>query len=580
MTVVLAGLFLNAYAQDPAKGQKKNEEQKQAAKASPKPEEPSDTTADDQKVLREVGLGFDGPALLDYLRKRTFPDADPKQVDRLIRDMGDDDFETREAAFAHLSKLGSSALGRLKQVLTEKEKAHEAEIVRRSVELVNKIEAKAEPGIQAATARLIAKTKPAGAAEVILAYLPFAADQNVTDEFCKALGAVAIQDGKVEPALAKALEDKVAVKRAAAAEALVRAKAKDELPGVRKLLKDGEPSVRLRVAINLINLKDKDALPVLVECIEHLSPEQLWPAEEVLVRLAGDQSPSVSLGTTDQGRKAARAAWQGWLDKNAGKIDLAKLDQAQTLLGYTVIVQQGNRGGAGKLPSGEVFEIDHNKTVRWKFNVATYPVDAVVVGQDRVLIAEYQGAKVSERDFKGNVVWEKSAAGNPIGVQRMPNGNTLIVMQNRLLEVDRQGAETFKMDRPNHDIFRAKKLRNGEVVYITNSGQYFRIDKNNKILKNFQVAQMSVLFGGIDVLPNGGVVMPDFQRNRVVEFNGEGKEVSSFNVQWPNSVQRLPNGNTLVNSQNTRRIAEYDAAGREVWLYTTDSGMPFNARRR
>ena len=264
MIVALAGCFA-ASAQEPAKSKptgapakgepkllKKPESPLQEPNSNPKPEEPPDTTSDDQNTLRAVGLGTDGPALLEYLRKRTFPDADPKQVDQLIRDMGDDDFETREAAFSQLTRLGSSALGRLKQVLAEKEKSYEAEIVRRSVELVSKIEAKAEPGIQSATARLIAKTKPAGAAEVILAYLPFAANLNVTDEMCKALGAVAMADGKVEPALVTALEDKVAVKRGAAAEALVRAKATDQLSGVRKLLKDGEPSLLQPCAPDMI----------------------------------------------------------------------------------------------------------------------------------------------------------------------------------------------------------------------------------------------------------------------------------------------------------------------------------------
>lgn len=88
-----------------------------------------------------------------------------------------------------------------------------------------------------------------------------------------------------------------------------------------------------------------------------------------------------------------------------------------------------------------------------------------------------------------------------------------------------------------------------------------------------------MLFGSIDVLPDGGVLIPDFQKSSVVEFNANGKEVNSFKVNWPNSVMRLPNGNTLVASQNTRRIAEYDRTGREVWSHVLD-GMPFNARRR
>ena len=545
----------------------------------PKVDQPADTTAEDQKTLRDLGLGVDGPALLDYFKKRTFKEANPKEMAVLVQQLGDDDFETREKAYDRLLTLGAGALVGIKDA----EKSKDAEVSRRADELRQRIEAKAEPSIQAATARLIARAKPAGAADVLLNYLPFAADHQVTDEICKALAAAALVGGKVEPSLLKALDDKIAIKRAAAGEALARAKVADQLPNVRKLLKDPEPSVRLRTALALVPLKDKEVLPVLIDSLAHLNPEHLWPVEEILVRLAGEKTPTISLGTNEATRKQARDAWQEWFDKEGKSINLAKLEEPQAMLGYTLVVQQNiNRivGGVRKPAVGEVIELDAARKPRWKFDVPTYPVDAQIVGPDRVLIAEYQGGRVTERDFKGNVVWEKAVGGNPIGVQRMPNGNTFVVMQNRLIEIDRNGTEAFSLNRQNHDIFRARKLRNGEVVFVTNNGMLSRIEaKTQKVLKTFNVGQIPVLFGSIDVLPSGGVVIPDFQQNRVVEFDAEGKQVASFNVQWPNSVMRLPNGNTLVASQNTRKVAEYDRNGREVWQHALE-GMPFNAKRR
>jgi hypothetical protein len=524
-------------------------------------------------------VGVDGPSLLEYFRKRTIPEADPQQMTRLIEQLGDDDFFVREKAYATLSGFGAGALVGLK----EAEKSKDPEVSRRAQELRQRTEAKAEPGVQAATARLIAKARPAGAAEVLLAYLPYAADQQVTDEICKAVGAVAAVSGKVEPIVLKSLQDKIPVKRGAAGEALARARATEQFPEVRKLLRDPDPSVRLRVALALVPHKEREVLPVLVEVLAHLNPEQLWPAEEVLVKLAGDKTPAVSLGTTEVTRKAAKDAWQAWLDKEGKSVDLAKLTEPQVMLGYTLIVQQNtNRivGGLRRPAVGEVLELDTNWKTRWKFDVPTYPVDAQIVGPDRVLIAEYQGGRVSERDFKGTIVWEKNVGGNPIGVQRLPGGTTFVVMQNRLVEFDKAGNETFSMNRPNHDIFRARKLRNGEVVFITNNGAFTRMEaKTQKVLKSFQVGQIPVLFGSIDVLPGGGVVIPDFQQNRVVEYDADGKQVASFAVQWPNSVLRLPNGNTLVASQNSRRVIEFSRTGQEVRSHTLE-GMPFNARRR
>jgi hypothetical protein len=570
--LVLLPSSLFAQARAPQK------EDKGAVKEMPVKEPEFDSTPDDQKLLRDMGLGLDGPALLEYFKKRTFKEADPKRVDSLIKNLGAEEFDVREKAYTELLAMGSSALVGLKQA----ENHPDNEVKRRAGELRQAIEAKAEPQVQAATARLIAKGKPEGAADVLLAYLPFAADQSVIDEISKALGAVALRNGKPEAVIVQSLKDKHPVKRGAAAEALARAKVASQVPALRELLKDANPSVRLRIAMALVEFqKEKDAVPVLIETLGHLPPEQLWPAEEILVRLAGDQTPSVSLGTNEISRKNAQQAWSKWYEKHKKGLDLAKLDAPQTLLGYTLVVQQGLRIVNGRRAMGEVLELKAgDKEPRWRFEVPTYPVDAQVIGQDRVLIAEYQGGRVTERDFKGNVVWEKAVGGNPIGVQRLANGNTFIVMQNRLVELDRQGKEAFTLQRQNHDIFRARKLKNGEVVFVTNQGMLTRIEgKTQREVKSFNVGQIPVLFGSIDVLPNGGALVPQFHNNQVTEFDANGKEVARFPIQFPNSAQRLPNGHTLVASQQARRIVEFDRNGQEVWSHMTD-GMVFNARRR
>jgi hypothetical protein len=493
--------------------------------------------------------------------------------------MGDEDFRIREKAFVAIQGLGYSALVGLKQA----EGDADTEVKRRALELRQHIEAKTDPAIQTAVARLVGKAKPAGAAEVLLNYLPFAADHGVIDEICKSLGQVAVRGGKVESPVLQAVKDTRPVKRGAAAEALARAKVKDQLPVVRELLKDKDPSVRLRVALALVPYRDKEVVPVLIDAMGHLPPEQLWPAEEVLVRLAGDKAPAVSLGTNEPSRQACQKAWTEWFTTHKDKIELAKLDSPQALLGYTLVVQQMLNVGV-KRTGGRVAEFDTNKKQRWGFDIQTYPVDAQVVGQDRVLLAEYQGGRVSERDFKGNVQWEVQVGGNPIGVQKLANGNVFVVMQNRLVEYDRNKKEVFTLQRQNFDIFRAHKHRNGEIVYITNNGNngvLVRVDANQKEKKSFAVGQFGSLFGSIDVLPNGHVLVPLFQEHRVVEYDADGKQVAQITgVQLPTGVQRLPNGNTIITSLNTRRVVEFDRNGREVWNFNQANGQIFNAHRR
>ena len=290
----------------------------------------------------------------------------------------------------------------------------------------------------------------------------------------------------------------------------------------------------------------------------------------------------MSLGTDEASRAQCRDAWKDWWGGNATKVDLAKLDRLDNYLGYTLIVQQilDRDAKLGRVRTiGQVLELDANKKPRWKMEVPYFTVDAQVVAGDRVLIAEFQGRRVSERTKKGEVVWEKTVNGNPTAAQRLANGNTFITMPNQLLEVDKAGNQVFSLQRNTYDIFKARKLPNGDVAFVTNQGQFQRVDRNQKVLKTFRTGLIGSQFGSMDVLPTGGLVIGLFNNNRVVEYDATGKEVWSANLQWPTSVVRLPNGRTLVASQNTRQVVELDRGGRTVWSWTGE-GQVFQARRR
>jgi hypothetical protein len=284
--------------------------------------------------------------------------------------------------------------------------------------------------------------------------------------------------------------------------------------------------------------------------------------------VAGDKAPTVSLGTDGPSRARCKKEWSDWWARNKDQIQLAKLDLSQRFLGYTLVVQRTlNKIVNGKrIPAATLIqELDANKNVRWKLEL---PLPT-------------QGNAVSERDFKGNVKWKQNVGGNPLSAHRLPNGNTFVVMQNRLVEYDAKGNQVYSMDRAQFDIFRGQKLRNGDVVFITAQGILTRLDpkNNNKVLKSFNIGQLGSQFGNFEVLPNGNYLVPVYGNQRVVEFDPNGKQVWSANIQNPTSAQRLPNGNTLVSSQVTRRVVELDRNGQEVWSFQGE-GQVFMARRR
>jgi outer membrane protein assembly factor BamB len=322
----------------------------------------------------------------------------------------------------------------------------------------------------------------------------------------------------------------------------------------------------------------------MVDLLADLPPNQAWPIEEALVKLAGEKGPTVHLGNDVPTRKACRDAWAKWLTENTATVDMTRLTRDNLYLGYTLVVQFNNRIGAGmRVNVTEIYELDTKKNVRWKFEVNAQAVDAQFVGGNRVVVAEWNANRVTERDTKGDIKWEYACGGNPFQVQRLPNGNTFIAMQGRLVEVDRNKNEVWSYQRPQSDIIRARKLPNGEVCFITNqgvNGVYTRMDaKTQKVNKSFAVTGVQVIFGCMDVLPNGHVLVPHYQQQRVTEYDKDGAQVATFMFNWPNSVIRLPNGHTLIASQNTRQIAEFDTNRTVIATHQCD-GTVFVARRR
>src|SRR5262249_23692886 len=185
----------------------------------------------------------------------------------------------------------------------------------------------------AAAARLLAQRRPPQSVEVLLAYLPFAPDENVSDEVRGAIARAGVTKGKPDEALLKALDDRQAVRRSAAAEALALSGGEKERKRARALLKDRDAGVRLRVALALIEAKENDAVGALIGLLPDVPAEQRGRVEQLLPVLGGEQAPAVAAGTTDHEWKRYCREWSGWWREHGTKVDLAKLDLSRRMLG-------------------------------------------------------------------------------------------------------------------------------------------------------------------------------------------------------------------------------------------------------
>jgi HEAT repeat protein len=533
-----------------------------------------------RKLRREMWTAWwnaaDGATLIEELKKRTPSDDVREKIQALIAKLGDKDATVRDKAVSDLAAVGGEAAPFLRQVASDRDARAEA-----AQKCLAMLDGDAAPPLPTVAARLLAMRRPAGAAEAILAYLPSAEDDVIAGDLRSALAAVAVKDGKADPALVKALADKLPLRRAAAAEALAFAGVERE--AVRKLLKDEDPSVKLRVAIALTASQDKETVPALIALITELPLNLSGQAEDHLRLLAAEYSPpALTEGDDAPARKKARDAWEKWWKTNSDKLVLARIDSRQQLLGYTIVAELYNQAKR----SGRVVELDRRGKVRWEiggFNVLQGPVDAQVLPGDRVLICEYNMNRITERDLKGKVIWEKQF-NQPKSARRLSNGNTFMVGQGQIIEIDKTGKEVVNINRMNFwDIVSATRLRNGEIVYVTQQGQVTRMDKDGKKeLKTFHTNTAGAIYylGHIDVLPNDHVVIPVFSFNKVTEFDANGKEVWTASVTQPVSAKRLPNGNTLVSSFNPGKVVELDRAGKVVWESKEQFLQPVRADRR
>ena len=518
-------------------------------------------------------LPTDGPALLKVFRKRTPDAASQEHIMARIAQLGSASFSEREEASEELAAYGVEAEG----LLREAARHRDLEIRRRAREALALIEQDdLTEDLLLAVLRLLRQRKPSQMAEVLLAYTPHAGSAAITEEVCLALSAVAVRDGDAHPALVRSLSAKSSRQRGVAAAALCRAGCRKQLPAVRRLLRDPDLPVRRRVALTLLEAGEKAAIPVLIDLLTKLPLNEAEQIDSVLLQLAGETSPDDrrDVGPTDRGdagptdteRRKYRDAWAAWWKTHGDALDLTTLELSLRWRGYILAVCLPPGRGRGRGRNGCILEFDARGRIRWQIQGLSSPVDAQVLDEHRVLVTESRAAQVTERNHNGDILRRIEIADTPLEARRLPNGRTLITTRSRVFEVDRNDKEIWSTKGNANDIIVAAcPLRGGQIGICHRSGEFLRLDRAGKVLDSFQVGRLFRTSGThIQGLANGHILVPLYYDNKVVEFDGKGREVWSAPYLSPISAQRLPNGRTLVAGYGGNTIVELDKDGREV----------------
>lgn len=525
----------------------------------------------DVRLLQSAQIASDGPALVEYFKRRTVGPAEVRVMAALVAQLGDDAFPVRERATQELIAKGLPAVGLLRQAAS----SSDIEVARRAGRCLQAIERVPSAALSAAAARLLAQRKPDGAIAALLGYLPLADDTDVADEVRAALAALSAGASRVDPALTAAVESESPLIRGAAAETLIRAGAAKS----SQFTADPDVDVRLRSLVAaVVHAKEKSAVAGLIDLLPELNQSQAFKTEELLIRVAGDSAPAASLGAAGDraARLRCRDAWSAWWTRTSETTDLTNLNATPQTLGLTLIVVQGERGAPGR-----VYEIDAAGKQQWSFDGLQAPMDAIVIGPNRVLVAENAAEEtVTLRDFRGTKLWGMNLP-SPVGLQTLPRGDLFVATRAQLREHDSKRAVTFEMIRPVPDIVAGSKDRNGEYVFITNRAKCMRVDgKGKELSPGFDLVSIRGTLLGLEPLPRGRVLVAG--TNEATEYDADGTVGWSVHVPaGTTSVQRLTNGNTLVNSVGDRRILEFDRDRKMVWDHKlTDPGIPRRARRR
>jgi hypothetical protein len=523
-----------------------------------------------EKTLQEARVDTDGPALIRFFRERTPTAEDAARLADAVRRLGDDDFDAREKASEELIRAGRKALPFLKPAERDKD----PERARRVAQCLHEIESGAEINRIVAAARVLQERRPAGAAPVLLAYVPAAADEGVEQALLRALLAAGVKDGEPDAALEKALTDKDLLRRAAAAYVLGRA-----VPGqrtaVRRLLADAEPRVRYEAGLALLHAGDKEAVPALIALLGDGPMSLGWRAQELLYRVAGDKAPTVFLADEAAAKRAAVAeAWQAWWKEAAATTDLSKVNLDNTLQGINVVCEIPNNEQQGRVWA---FRADGKPL--WEFGNVPGPVDAQLLPNGHILVGEWHTNQVTERDRTGKVIWSYKAGSSLASCQRLPNGNTFIGTTTEMMEVDPKGNRIYtRKDAAGGGLFRSHRLLNGHIVYAA-SGRIVELDDKGKEVRSVKVPIGGTDWTSFDLVAGDRFLVACRSAGQVVEIDAAGKIVWQCNVPEPMSVARLPNGNTLVASYNADCVVrEINQAKQEVWTYKV-AARPFCIRR-
>ncbi|MBI1916373.1 MAG: HEAT repeat domain-containing protein [Planctomycetes bacterium] len=538
----------------------------------------------DEAVLRRAGVSADDKSLLTFFRARAGNDDDLARVGALVRQLGSTSFKAREEAAEKLVRLGPAA----EEALSEAVRSKDSEVVDRAKTVLRKTRDRHDAVVVSAALRLLTRKRPEGTVEALLRYLPYGAHGPLTDELWFALDALAAARPKADPAIVKALDDPVAVRRAAAAYLTARRGDPSQQEAVRQRLADADPLVRLRAAQGLLGRGRKEALPVLLDLLRETPLEVAWQAEELLHWAAGEQAPETVVGA---GSEAAggrcRDAWRAWWQKRGDALDLSRVAKGGRRPGL-VLASWGSTH-RNLVTVGAVWLVGCSGGPRLEVRIGLLAQDMHLLPGGRLLLAEWgpgtyirragnvtihDAGRITIRDAEGQVLWRYETKW-PNSCSPLAGGNLLVAGGGVVTEVSpptgqtvwshifaygRQGVPSLSYPQrlPNGNFVGFAELDRGRVDLVETDPEGARVVKQVTVQDTIRETERIKVSNGRTYLLAGsawdGVIR---------EIDGSGKTVWKSRPLYANDVALLNDGTLVV--ATGKRVVEITRSGGVAW---------------
>ena len=230
--------------------------------------------------------------------------------------------------------------------------------------------------------------------------------------------------------------------------------------------------------------------------------------------------------------------------------------------------------------TGRVMALTRDNKVRWEIAGLKGPNDVQILANDHILVAERNGAQVTERDRSGAILW-KHECNNPIGCQRLPGGNTLITTFHQVMEVTPEGNVVFKYSHPP-GFRQAKRMRNDVILFVTGDGEIGELGPDRKLARTITPKAFgtgATYWSTVETLPGGRFLAVYGGANKVVELDAKGCGCLGAHTGSAGGSRRaFAMATRSLPVLKARRSSKSTGRGKEV-AKTVLEGRPFVARR-